>query len=298
MNSMLVNWRTSIAGLVLIVVGALSALLNVHVPGFSMDAGAAITAGIGLLLAHDARSVKSLIALFILPLLLIAGTAQAADVAAKSTKTVNPFAGPYTTAVCGGYYGLNSVGLTSSVTTASVGTQTVQGAVGVTVGYGCPINAADGSFWFVEGMFDVANLNGSTNGLSLSGPAVFTQRVGVGTPLNNMLAMIPGLGGSSTPAVPALPALPNGVTSGPGAPYLFAAIHEQDISAQIGLSQNQQWMISGGLGIGVLYRLSNGVVADTFAEYKVQSNSICVGPANTQCAALGSGVMAGFELKY
>jgi hypothetical protein len=54
MNSMMVNWKTSVAGLVLIAVGALGVGFGVHVPGFAMEPGAAIAAGLGLLMAKDA----------------------------------------------------------------------------------------------------------------------------------------------------------------------------------------------------------------------------------------------------
>lgn len=54
MDAMLKNWKTGVAGLVLIVVGLLEGMLGVHIPGFSMDAGAALAAGIGLLMSKDA----------------------------------------------------------------------------------------------------------------------------------------------------------------------------------------------------------------------------------------------------
>lgn len=80
-----------------------------------------------------------------------------------------------------------------------------------------------------RGLFDATNLNGSADGLGLSGPVDLFQRVGWGTPLANMLQLFPSLNNISTPS---LPILPTGVTAGPDAPYLYAGIHEQDISAQ------------------------------------------------------------------
>lgn len=56
MNSMLVNWKTSIAGVVLIAVGILGTVLGVHIPGFTMEPGIAIATGLGLLMAKDAHS--------------------------------------------------------------------------------------------------------------------------------------------------------------------------------------------------------------------------------------------------
>jgi hypothetical protein len=231
--------------------------------------------------------------------LLMASAAHAADLPSKQ-QLKNPFAAPYDIGRCGAYFGVNSTLTSSAVNGDAVapGTQIQQGAIGGTIGYGCPISAANSSFWFIEAMADVTNLNGNTNGLSLSGPASFTERFGVGSPLNQLLgSILPS--NTSTPAVPSLPALPGGITAGPGAPYIFAAFHENDISAQLGLAQNRQWLISYGVGVGLRYRLSNAVVADTFAEYRTPSNSLCVGPlGNSACAKIGNGVMAGVQFLY
>lgn len=232
--------------------------------------------------------------------LLLVSAAHASDLPMKAPGFVNPFASPYDPGRCGAYFGINSTLSSTGVNGSGVapGTEVQQGAIGGTVGYGCPISAANGSFWFTEAMADVTNLNGNTNGLSLSGPASFTERFGVGSPLTSMIGTIlPG--NTSSPAVPSLPTLPNGVTAGPGAPYLFAALHENDVSAQLGIAQNRQWLISYGIGVGLRYRLSNGLVADTFAEYKAPSNSLCVGPlGNNACAKIGAGVMAGVAFLY
>jgi hypothetical protein len=232
--------------------------------------------------------------------LLLASAAHAADLPLKAPRLANPFATAYDLGHCGAYFGINSTLTSSSVNGSGVapGTQIQQGAIGGTLGYGCPINASNGSFWFGEVLADVTNLNGNANGLSLAGPASFTERFGVGSPLTSLIGTIlPS--NTQSPAVPNLPALPNGITAGPGAPYLFAALHESDISAQFGLAQNKQWLISGGVGVGLRYRLSNGVVADTFAEYRTATNSLCVGPlGNNACAKIGSGVQAGVQFLY
>lgn len=231
-------------------------------------------------------------------LLFAASAAHAAD--SLPTKALNPFASPYDIGKCGAYFGINSVLTSTGVVgdTVAPGTQIQQGAIGGTVGYGCPISATNSSFWFAEVLADVTNLNGNANGLSLAGPAAFTERFGVGSPLNQLLtSILPN--GTQSPAVPNLPTLPGGITAGPGAPYIFAALHEQDISAQLGLAQNKEWLISYGVGVGLRYRLSNSVVADTFAEYKTQSNTLCVGPlGNSACTKIGSGVQAGVAFLY
>lgn len=57
MSMLLTNWKTSVAGLVIIAVGALHQLFGVDVPGFNLDLGSAITAGLGLIFARDATTV-------------------------------------------------------------------------------------------------------------------------------------------------------------------------------------------------------------------------------------------------
>ena len=304
MSSVLANWKTSLAGVVLIAVGILSAFFDVHFPGFTMDSGAAITMGLGLLVAKDAGvAVKAAIIIAFATAAMLGAPRMAMASDNLSTKALpNPFAGGYDLIKCGAYYGVNSLGSAGQVegTNVTPGTQVVQGGIGATIGYGCPISVSNQSFWFAEGLFDFTNLNGNSNGLALSGPATFVQRFGVGSPLNQMANIIPGLASnSSSPAMPSLPILPAGVTAGPGAPYLFAAIHEQDVSAQFGLAQNRQWLISAGFGAGLRFRLSNGVVADTFAEYKLATNSVCLGPLGSSgCAKIGPAALVGVQFLY
>jgi hypothetical protein len=54
MNSIMMNWKTSLPGIVLVLIGLLEGATGIHIPGFSMDAGAALAAGIGLLMSKDA----------------------------------------------------------------------------------------------------------------------------------------------------------------------------------------------------------------------------------------------------
>lgn len=243
-----------------------------------------------------ARGIAPLIAVgLILGLLASFSDAHAADMALKAPAIKDPFLGGYPTTHCGAYYGLNTMGSAGQVTGAATpGTQVVQGDIGVTIGYACPLSADGSTFVFAEGMFDFANLNGSTTGLALSGPATFEQRVALGSPISNMLSLFPSL---NFPALPSLPNLPNGVTAGPQYPYLFVAVHEQDISASLGLASAREWLISPGIGIGMLSRLSNNVVADVFAEWQMQSNSLSLGPV-AGAPHLGNTARVGFSLKY
>lgn len=59
MSLILSNWRTSLGGAILIAIAALHQFFGVNVPGFSMDVGAALTAGLALILAQDAGKSAS-----------------------------------------------------------------------------------------------------------------------------------------------------------------------------------------------------------------------------------------------
>lgn len=221
---------------------------------------------------------------------LLSLPAFAADLPAQITKAPTY---QYPTTKCGVYYGVNTMGSSSAVENAAIGTQTVSGAIGLTLGYTCPIG---GGFWFVDGMFDFANLNGSANGFALSGPAQFEQRFGFGAPVPLLLSLVPGLA-SLQNAVPSLIPLPAGTSVVTSNPYLFASIHEDDTGVALGLAANKAYLISAGFGIGTKTRLSNGVVFDPFAEYVLPSSEMCIGIAGG-CVKRGAGIRVGAALEF
>ena len=227
-------------------------------------------------------------------LIAIAAIALASPAGAADLPTKAPALGysQYPTTKCGVYYGVNTMGSTAAVESAAIGTQTVQAGVGLTLGYTCPVG---GGYWFVDGMFDFANLNGSQNGFSLSGPAMFEQRFGFGAPIPTLIGLIPGLSTLQN-ALPSLIPLPTGVGVVTSNPYLFAAIHEDDIGVASGLQSNKQYLISAGFGVGNKTRLSNGVVFDPFAEYVLPSTEMCIGVAG--CVKRGAGVRVGAALEF
>lgn len=211
--------------------------------------------------------MKNLKAMVAAVAVMATAPAFGADMAIKALKF------SYPTTSCGMTYGVNTMGSTGSVSNAAIGTQIVQGAVGLTVGYTCPMGPG---YWFVDASFDFANLNGSQNGFSASGPASFMQRFGAGAPVNMILQMIPGLA-SLQNAVPALAPLPSGVAIVTTNPYLAAALHEDDTGVSIGLGNNKQYLFSAGFQLGAKTRLTNGLVWDNFAEYTLPSTQTCVG---------------------
>lgn len=229
-------------------------------------------------------------------LALLPSLAFAADVTAPAAinKALTGYS-QYPTTKCGLYYGVNTMGETSAVNNAAVGTQFVQGAIGLTLGYTCPVGS-NGGYWFADGMFDFANLNGSSNGLALTGPAMFEQRFGFGAPVPLLISMIPGLS-SLQNAVPSLIPLPAGVSVVTSFPYLFGSLHEDDVGVSNGFASNKQYLISAGIGIGNKIRLNNGIVFDPFAEYILPSSQMCIGIAGG-CVQRGAAVRVGAALEF
>jgi hypothetical protein len=231
---------------------------------------------------------KILIAAFLVSAFLVPG-AKAADFSTKAIS--NSLSAGYPLAKCGVYYGFGTGGSAGAVDGAVVGTQIVQGELDALVGYTCPFAAS--GFWFVEGSVGFDNINGSVNGLALSGPLVLMQRAGAGSPINGLFNPF-----GANLSMPSLPALPNGVTAGPANGYFFAGLVEQDISAQVGLdAHSHQWVIAPMIGAGLLTRLSDGVVVDTWAGWQMNSQSFCPGGGGS-CAKLGNAGRVGVSFKY
>lgn len=222
--------------------------------------------------------------------LLISTAAQAADMNVLKAPSFNQ---PYPTSGCGAYYGINVLGSAQPIKDATVGATAIGGDVGGLIGYAC--QSSPSTFWFGEVIADVQNLNGDANGLAFGGPAHIEERVGFGGPLNSVFGTIfPNL---NFPAVPAIPTLPNNITSGPQNGYLYAALNEDDISAQFGLSSAHSWLITPEVGVGMQSRLSNQVVADAWAGARIESNALCLGVIGG-CPRFGTGFVTGLAFKY
>jgi opacity protein-like surface antigen len=198
---------------------------------------------------------------------------------------------------CGFFYGVNTMGAAGNVSGGSSGVNSLMGDIGLTAGYTCPIGAS--SFWFVDGMFDLSRVSGGSNavGLSIAGTATFEQRVAIGVSwatAAQFVSLFPGLGGV---AMPSIPTLPGGINAGATNPYIFGAVHEQDISAQLGAQTGKAWLLSWGAGAGALTRLSNGMVLDTWIEYQAASSGVTISPITGAKVNLGDTLRVGIGLK-
>lgn len=227
---------------------------------------------------------------------LIAGAALAAllspALAADLVTKANPFTVGYPTK-CGAYYGVGTGGNAGAVTGAAVGTQIVQGDLDALIGYTCPF--AGTAFWFAEVQAGFSNLNGSSNGLALSGPGVFIERVGVGSPIQNYLASI--LPNMNLPALPSLPATPGATPLAGPQSYGFAGLVQQDFGAQVGNATGHNWVLAPMIGAGLLTRYSNSMVIDTWAGWQMNAtNSVCLGSG--ACVKPGNMARVGVSLKF
>lgn len=194
---------------------------------------------------------------------------------------------------CGIYYGVGTGGNAGAVNGGAVGEQIVQGDLDAIVGYTCPF--ATNAFWFAEASGGISGLNGSTNGLSLSGPGLFIERVGVGSPINTLLGSI--LPANLSPSLPSIPLLPAGITTSPSNGYLFAGLVEQDFGVQTNAASGHNWILAPIIGAGLLTRASNNVMIDTWAGWQMNaSNSICL--ASGQCVKPSNMARVGVSFKY
>src|SRR5581483_689699 len=195
---------------------------------------------------------------------LFAGAAGAADLPLKSPGLANVLA-PYTGS--GLYVGFNAGGGGGSASAANANVVSLQGLVGVTIGYAWSLPSAQ-SFVAVEADFDLMNLNTVANaGVTLNGPADFEQRIIFGFPLQTAAQFLPFLGNLlSNTTLPPFAALPAGVTAGNSHMYIFGGIDEKDVSVNFGLASNKAWLIAPTFGFGNRVQLSNGFAMDSSIE--------------------------------
>lgn len=240
-----------------------------------------------------------------LAMLAAPSLAAAADMVLKATpqqRILQSYAGH------GWYFGAHTFAENQKLEPGSGlgGTFAVGGAVGLTAGY----MWGDGnSFKALEAMASYKNLDGSIPTTPVVGvPASvnskwsFTQRAKFGGPVDVLLNVLPNM---ST----LFPALPPAPTGGVGLthPYLFGALHEDDISQSIGVPIGRAWKIKAGFGVGMMQTLGksqtnpNGstVVADVWAEYIPPMSTITVGaPAGFEKTNQGRESRIGLSILY
>lgn len=209
----------------------------------------------------------------------------------------------------GFYWGLHTFAETEKVTpivndTSLGGQFNVGAAVGITGGYMWGGNGA--SWQALELMASYKNISNPNQ--TVGAPLIvdskwsFTQRVKFGGPVEVMLAMLPNLG-TIFPALSAPPVGGVGTTH----PYLFGAVHEDDISESLGVEIGRAWRVKGGFGVGMMQTLGRAannpsgatVVADVWAEYIPPSSSVTFGiPNGTVKTNQGRETRIGLSILY
>lgn len=210
----------------------------------------------------------------------------------------------------GFYYGLHTFAETEKITpvvndTTLGGQFAVGAAVGITGGY---MWGGNGVAWqAIELMASYKNISNGSPPAIVGAPLVvdskwsFTQRVKFGGPVEVMLAMLPNLG-TIFPALPAAPVGGVGTTH----PYLFGAVHEDDISESLGLGLGRAWRVKGGFGVGMMQTLGRAannpsgalVVADVWAEYIPPSSSVTFGAGDFVKTNTGRETRIGLSILY
>lgn len=217
--------------------------------------------------------------LLVLATVALAGQAFAADIPVKA-KT-NPLFTGYPYSGSGFYWGISTLG---EAETPTIGGQTANGLTALGAGAGGIVGFQWGNgnvAYALESGFYYNNLGASATcnvsaSCSITSQWSFEQRVKAMTPMSNVLALLPTL---NLPAMPALPVIPNGLTATNLHPYLMVGLHEDDVSAAVGLMTGRQWAVAPSVGVGQLAQLSNGVALDVWAEYVIPAAGFSVGPA-------------------
>ncbi len=202
--------------------------------------------------------------------------ARAADVSTPALKA--PAWASYPTGA-GFFYGVSASGLGGSATATNAnapGGNVIGGRFGFDVGYTGPIGS---TFYFIEASVSAQAINGASPALNLVSAVGFSERFAIGVPPNlwgQVLAAVPGLSSVAFPTVPTV----NGINLGASQPYVFASTYQDDVSATLGAATGKAWLFSYGAGVGILNRLSNGMMLDTSVEWKHGAAGMLVGASN------------------
>lgn len=206
--------------------------------------------------------------------LLAPAVASAADLPTLPTKAPL-FATPYNGA--GMYFGLEAGGGASSADVTGIpgvnpaSLVSAQGLAGVIVGYSTPM--ANGQrYGFLEGDFGMANINGNSQGFSLSGPVTIQLLAGFGAPASQVMSFLPTFGIS----VPTLPVI-GGATVSDQNIYLAGGVDISDVSANFGPDSHRVWQFAPLMAIGIEGKVSTGGVIGARLEEVFQMDGTCVG---------------------
>lgn len=250
---------------------------------------------------HSALGVYNMRKLLIALASIVALPAYAADLPVKALIR-QPIL--FTYVGSGFYMGLGTWGevdkakIVSPLNLQAVNGYAAGGSINGTAGY----MWGNGTTWTaIEASISYQNIGiTDNNGSSVGSRFGFTERALFGGPITSVLSLLPNL---ST----VFPVLPTPIASTTTHPYVFAAVHQDDVSAEFGLTNAKVWRVRGGLGVGLKQQLgstspnpaASGVTADIWAEYLMDGASIVIGaPVGVAKANQGSGARVGMTLEY
>lgn len=239
---------------------------------------------------------------------LVPLSARSADLKPLTLKARTPVLLSYTG--CGSYFGLGTfaeVDRANITGTAgpAVNADVAGGSLSIVGGYMC--GDATGSSWkAIEVSANWQNIGGS----NVAGTAIpanmntqigFTERVLIGGPLASVLNLLPDL----STLFPVLPAATFSTTTHP---YLFAALHEDDVSASYFASSAKVWRVRAGVGTGIKQQLgavsqtpgASTVTMDIWSEYLFAGQGLTLGNTGgvSGSANQGAGARLGMTLEY
>lgn len=229
--------------------------------------------------------------------LVLQGAALAADAAPPSVKaaaasllsgypyeTSGPFVGIYTEGG-GGPVNATVPGVGSaSLTTTSAG-------AGISLGYAWGRKGSNFAA-SCQANFGWTNFNGSTVGMSLSGPLALEQECTVYTPLSNIAALLPNF--PSLGSIPPFPTTPGVTVTSPIQMGFLVGMRENDISTFFtGLPAMREWRFAPEIGIVAMQQLSNATAVKAWVKTVFPDKGICSGPVPGACSNTGQQVLAG-----
>lgn len=214
----------------------------------------------------------------------IVGGARAADMPVKA-QPAPAFFGPYNGS---GYYvgvemggGMSNADVTGITGVNPASLVSAQGLAGVLIGYSTPMQGNQ-RYGFLEADLGWNNVNGNSQGFSLSGPVSIQLLAGYGAPASQLMSFLPTFGFS----VPTLPTPPNGASTSNPHSYLAFGIDISDRSADFGATSNHVWQFAPLLGVGMEAQLATGGTIGARFEEVFQMNSTCVGAVCSGAANL------------
>lgn len=227
--------------------------------------------------------------------------AHAADLPVKApVQNLSNLLSPYSGS--GLYVGLNTGGGGGNANLSQANVVALQGLAGITVGYAWALPSQQ-SFAAIEADVDMMNLStGATAGLTLNGPVDIDVRALYGFPWQTVGQYLPVFGNLFTNnPLPPFNALPAGVTATNTHFYIFAGFDVKDVSLNVGLASNKEWLIAPQVGFGQREQLSSGFALDTSMAIQFDEKGLCVGAApvgQTGCGNLGLAFIGKLKLLH